>query len=220
MSNVIRFQSSYVEPYPLQVQGESNYENNIEEICGYVDEDEGIDQDDFIARLILEDNNPYDPGNAVRVDIDGKTVGYLAKPAAKAYRKRLEELGLSDVIGECYASIKGGFIKRSTGEQADFGIRLDLNSDDFAALPGKPQPIAEPIAPVVDSSPATKDGGSVFMDAQPHAKSPLRNILDWFFGPSEYRILRIILFFFLALSLTFCVCIACGTVLRFIPGNS
>jgi len=219
MPNVIRFQSSYAEPYPLQVQGESNYKDNIEAICGYVDDDEGVNADDFIARLVLEDSNRYDPGNAVRIEIDGKTVGYLSKPGAKAYRKRLTAIGLSDVTGECYASIKGGFIKKSTGEQADFGVKLDLNLEDFEVLPAKPQPTAAPIPPAVNPSPA-KDGGPVFMDVQPHAKSPLRKILDWFFGPSENRTLRIVLFFFLALGLSFCACIACGTILRFIPGNS
>jgi len=129
--NIIKIQTSYTEPYPVQVQGESNYKQNIEDAINFLGDDEGVDADDFIAHLILEDDNVYDPGNAVRVEIEGKTVGYLSKPDAKKYRKRLSDLGIANVIGQCYASVKGGFIKRSTGEQADFGIRLDIHIDDF-----------------------------------------------------------------------------------------
>jgi hypothetical protein len=137
MTKTIRFESSHAEWYPLQVQGESHYRENLEDVSGYVGEDEGVDADDFIAHLILEDDNIND-SNAVRVEIDGKIVGYLARPAAKKYRARLIDLGLSDVIGECYASIKGGHIKRSTGEQADFGVRLDLDLDSFKERKEKP----------------------------------------------------------------------------------
>jgi hypothetical protein len=125
MPKIIKFQSSYAEPYPLEVQGESYYKENIETVSNYSGDEEGVDADDFIAHLVLDDANIYDPGNAVQVEIDGKTVGHLAKPVAKLYRQKLAELGIPDAIGECYASIKGGFIKRN-GEQADFGVRLDL----------------------------------------------------------------------------------------------
>lgn len=125
MSKVVRFESSYETPYPLQVQGESHYKANIENILGFVD-DKGVDEDHHVARLILEDTNPVDE-NAVRVEIDEQKVGYLAKPAAKVYRAKLAALGLAGVIGECGASIKGGFIKQ--GERADFGVRLDIDLD-------------------------------------------------------------------------------------------
>ena len=130
---IVKLQSSYAEPYPLQVQGESNYKDNIEEVSNYMGEEEGVDASDFDAHLVLDDSNPYDPNNAVRVDIDGRVVGYLSKSDAKKYRKRLADLGLSNIIGECSASIKGGFIKQSTGEQADFGVRLDLDLSAFTA---------------------------------------------------------------------------------------
>jgi len=134
--NIVRFRSSYAEPYPLQVQGESSYKANIEDALVYVD-DEGANVDDLIAQLILEDENRYDPGNAVRVEIEGKIVGYLSKADAKKYRQGLSALQLVDVVGECYASVKGGFIKRSTGEQADFGVRLDLELSDLEIIAEK-----------------------------------------------------------------------------------
>jgi hypothetical protein len=123
---VIQFDSTYENPYPLQVVGEASYRDEIESIFGYVDETEGVDDDYFLARLILEDDNKNDPGNAVRVEIEGRTVGYLSKPNAKLYREQLQKSGLENVIGECHASIKGGFIKRDE-ELADFGVRLDMD---------------------------------------------------------------------------------------------
>lgn len=212
MANIVRFQSSYIEPYPLQVQGEASYRDNIEDVSGYTGEDEGVDANDFIAQLILEDENEYDPGNAVRVDINGKTVGYLAKMSAKKYRKHLADLGLSDVIGECYASIKGGFIKRSTGEQADFGVRLDLDLDTFQPLPPKqeappaPQPMQQTTVATVATAPEV---------IKPEA-SPIVKFFRWFFDPGKYRIGRIILFLLL-ISMACFACIICfGTYLRFV----
>jgi len=140
----IKFQTSYIEPYPLQVQGESNYRENIEDVTGYAGEDEGINADDFIANLLLEDDNIHDT-NAVCVQIENKTVGYLPRPAAKTYRKKLAELGLENVVGECFASIKGGFIKRD-GSQADFGVRLDI---DLEELKVEPERIAKPAEPAI-----------------------------------------------------------------------
>ena len=63
---IVKFQSSYQKPYPLQVVGEQSYRDEIESVTGSFDEAEGIDED-FTARLILDDNNPHDRGNAVKV---------------------------------------------------------------------------------------------------------------------------------------------------------
>lgn len=147
----IKFQTSSIEPYPLQVQGESNYRENIEDVTGYAGEDEGVNADDFIANLLLEDDNIHDT-NAVCVQIENKTVGYLPRPAAKIYRKKLTELGLENVVGECFASVKGGFIKRD-GSQADFGVRLDLVLDELTII--KPTaPAMRP--PLIKTEPITQ----------------------------------------------------------------
>jgi len=61
--------------YSLDVVGESNYQDALDEIVG-----ERTDESaEFYtkAELYLESNNKYDK-NAVRVDIDGLTVGYLS----------------------------------------------------------------------------------------------------------------------------------------------
>jgi len=186
----IRFQPSHIEPFPLQVQGESYYRANIEEISEFLDEDdgEGVDASNFTARLILDDNNQYDPGNAVRVEIDGKLVGHLSKQNAMAYRHRLAQLGLSNAIGECRASIKGGFALPEGGF-ADYGVRLDLDLKAFNIASGNQRALE---------------------DTQPRVRKPAwRKFLEWFFVPGKLRLVRIILFFFLMMFL-------CGCWLSFI----
>jgi len=177
MPQTIRFQSSYEEPYPLQVQGESHYRRNLEDVSGYMGNDEGVDEDALLAHLVLEDDSIYDPGNSVRVEIDGKTVGHLSKPTAKAYRKRLADLGLSDVVGECYASIKGGFIRKDGG-QADFGVRLDLDLDTFDETLAQSKTDQSPVinvAPEPAATPAAAPPGPVAV--QQKKKSPVLRVI-------------------------------------------
>jgi hypothetical protein len=133
----VRFESSYEEPYPLQVVGESYHREEIESILGYVDEEEGADEDGFEASLILDNNNLNDP-DAVRIEIEGNVVGYLSRPTAKIYRQKLKDLGISDAIGICTASIRGGYRNKSTDELADFGVRLDIDLNDLQVY--KPSP--------------------------------------------------------------------------------
>src|SRR5436190_139171 len=57
---------------------------------------------------------------AGRVDIDGATVGYLSRPAAKAYRKRLKKASVSLGPRECPAVIRGGW-DRGRGDRG--GLR-------------------------------------------------------------------------------------------------
>lgn len=140
MPQVVRFRSSYQESYPLKVEGESYHRQNIEQVSGYLGEEDGVKIDDLIAQLVLEDTNQSDPGNAVKVEIDGLLVGHLSREVAARYRMKLKQLGIPGATGECYASVRGGYIKRSTGEQADFGVRLDLIIDELEILPETPQP--------------------------------------------------------------------------------
>jgi hypothetical protein len=133
-NRIIGLKSSYEEPYPVQIRGESSYKGNLENICGYHGE-ESYFADDHKAILYLEDDNQYDPGNAVRVEIDDLVVGYLSRPDAKKYRKRLTEVdGPENAIALCGASIRGGFITKY-GEKADYGVRLDFNIGDFDLAP-------------------------------------------------------------------------------------
>lgn len=136
---IVDLSSSAKKPYPTQVIGESSYRDNLEQICSNLyDEDEGYFADDHWAFLFLEDDNAYDPGNAVLVEIDNISVGYLSKTDATKFRKRLIELGApNNAISICQASIKGGFRKKD-GEIADFGVRLDFDLDNFEVEKSKP----------------------------------------------------------------------------------
>jgi hypothetical protein len=72
---------------------------------------------------VLEYSNTYDV-NAVRVDIAGRTVGYLSRDAAKVYRQRIEKVGISTQSIECGAVIRGGW-DRGRNDRGHFGVWLN-----------------------------------------------------------------------------------------------
>lgn len=152
MTKIIRFESSYEDPYPLEIRGEAAYRRSFESIFPYADED-GVKEDALTARLIFEDTNVND-ANAVRVEIDGHIVGYLSKPAAKKYRAKLAELALDDVIGECTASVRGGYRNKRTDELAEFGVKLDINLENLAAE-SESTPVISISKPLVISPPVS-----------------------------------------------------------------
>lgn len=135
--------------YPTSVVGESSYQENIASVIPYIDsQKKRYREQDFSAELILEDDNSFDPGNAVRVELEGQTVGYLSKKDAARYRKGLQKLGLSDVIGVCYAAVSG---KREYDfEDMLFGVYLDIDLDDLAVeseMPPQPVNVETPPQP-------------------------------------------------------------------------
>jgi len=71
------------------------------------------------ATLVPEQNNKHD-SNAVRVEIDGSTVGYLPREKAAEYRA-----SLGAQSGQCGAKITGGH-ERYNGERAFFGVKLNM----------------------------------------------------------------------------------------------
>lgn len=83
------------------------------------------------AVLVLEDDNPHD-ANAVKVQIAGRTVGYLKRDIAIRYRADLEAAGAPRIVARCKARIVGGY-DRGGGERATFGVKLDL--PPFEAAP-------------------------------------------------------------------------------------
>jgi len=110
------------------IVGEQNYQANIYEVILYdiMVEKEDMDyrDDQLEAVLILDDENPYDPGNAVRVDIDDKTVGYLEKRDAQTYRDTLHKLGAPAQSYYCQASAAGK--RESPRKKMTFGIWLAM----------------------------------------------------------------------------------------------
>jgi hypothetical protein len=117
----------------MQIVGENSYQKNIREIVFYK---EMVDRNDLdykvtniTATLILENDNKYDMGNAVRVDVDGLTVGYLAKEDARKYRKELNRIGLTDELCTCRASAYGK--REDFGRMMKFGIWLSIDLDNL-----------------------------------------------------------------------------------------
>ena len=111
--------------FQIEVVGESHYQRTLESICGGRSEDGAnkIAQ----ATVILEDDNPHD-NRAVRVDIDGQTVGYLPRESARVYRRKLKEAGYPRLTGTCSAVIRGGW-DRGGDDRGYFGVWLDLPTE-------------------------------------------------------------------------------------------
>ena len=108
--------------YPFEVMGESRYQGALERICR--NKIDGGYEDIVTAVLVHEDGNPYD-GQAIRVDIDGNTVGYLGRAEARIFRKGMMEIGRPKFNAACPAMIRGGW-KKGKKDRGRFGVRLDL----------------------------------------------------------------------------------------------
>lgn len=108
--------------YSLPVVGESHYQDALNQVCGGRTED-GHDRE-VTATLVLDDGNEYDE-LAVRVDVRGRTIGYLSRDKARTYRDRLRELRVTLPAADCPARIRGGW-SREGGDDGHYGVRLDL----------------------------------------------------------------------------------------------
>lgn len=108
--------------FDFDIVGESRHQHALETICGGRT-DESADHD-CEAMLIPEPWNAYDR-NAVRVEIDGRKVGYFAREDAAAYQQDMAALGLSGRMAICDALIVGGWDRGARG-QGHFGVKLDL----------------------------------------------------------------------------------------------
>ena len=98
----------------FEVVGESFYQSNIASISI---------NSDLIAHLIPENDNKYD-SLAIRVDIERKTVGYLSKEDARAFRKKLKRLKLDNATTACNAYVTGGHLR--DGKQMNYGVEINL----------------------------------------------------------------------------------------------
>lgn len=108
--------------YNLEVVGEASYQSALVNICG----GHSPDGHKLQVRAILthEDGNRHDD-KAVRVDIEGQTVGYLNRENARQYRQKLTEAGFPGHPAACDAKIVGGRVRKG-GEKTHFGVYLDL----------------------------------------------------------------------------------------------
>ena len=106
----------------LEVVGESHCQKHLKKVCGGYSKDGNRKQ--VIAELHYEDKNHYD-NKAIRVDINGKTAGYLSREDARFYRKKIKKTGHEGIIVSCNAVIFGGK-KIGLLKKTSFGVWIDL----------------------------------------------------------------------------------------------
>lgn len=83
-----------------------------------------------VATLVPEPENKYDR-NAVRVDVEGRTVGYLPREIAGDFQPVLRRLHAAGKVGSCHARIMGG-------GRRNYGIHLHLAPADRAVCANDP----------------------------------------------------------------------------------
>jgi hypothetical protein len=101
--------------YTLEVVGEASYQKNLIAAAGTKGEEST--QVFVDASVVCEEGNPHDP-HAVRVDIKGRTVGYLSRPTARIWRETASQ---KQVV--CPAVIRGGW-DRGRGDSGNYGVWL------------------------------------------------------------------------------------------------
>ncbi len=115
--------------YTFDVVGEGAYQKNLSKICGGKKE-YGVKLE-CVALLITETG---EHGEAVRVDINGRTVGYLSRDHVTDYYSVLSKNGLSDESVSVRAKVVGGWKRYSYDEENDsedineghFGVKLNM----------------------------------------------------------------------------------------------
>ncbi len=107
--------------------GESNYQMPLIEICGR-DEREAV-LFECEALLVPEFDNPHDE-NAIHVEIDGRTVAYLARDAAIAYRPVIVALLEAGFAAACRALIVGRDGHDPETQTLNLGVCLDIAEAD------------------------------------------------------------------------------------------
>ena len=103
-------------PYTYDIVGEASYQNNLIKIAGKKEEESKFYE--CSAKVISEPTNKYDK-DAVKVEINGLTVGYLSRAEAQ----RLAGKRINKTVP---AVINGGWSDGdSTGH---YGVKLAINS--------------------------------------------------------------------------------------------
>ena len=107
--------------YKCDVVGESHYQQALEDLAG--GRESHSVQIEVQVVLHLESNNRYDP-NAVRVTIDGHTVGHLPRNVARVFRAYTQSLRRQSDRYVCDGMIVGGW--KTKKNEGHFGVKLDL----------------------------------------------------------------------------------------------
>lgn len=105
--------------FDFDIVGESKYQSSLLAIAGPKTED-GCEIE-CEATLQREPQNSYD-ANAIRVDISGRTVGYVPRDDAAAIAPIMDRRRMPAVRAD--ALIVGGW--KRDADEGSFGVRLDL----------------------------------------------------------------------------------------------
>lgn len=114
--------------FPLNVVGESNYQDVFKHITGgYRRDSQAFEVSAIIA---LDPLNEYDP-HAVRVEINNQIVGYLPKVEAQRIGEMMREQGVEKA--RVQAQIRGGW-RTNQHDVGHFGVRLRMPRDGWIDL--------------------------------------------------------------------------------------
>jgi hypothetical protein len=103
--------------FQIEVDRDEHYQATLEAIAG-PRRPQGINCYET-ASLILEGQN------SVRVEIQGKQVGYLNSETSSLFRQQLIARGMPKGVGQCAAAIRGGSVS-SDGRGSPYKVWLDL----------------------------------------------------------------------------------------------
>ena len=122
LSAVSWLQLPALNPGPaVDATGESHYQDALESVGGgrtcF-----GVHSPLITAELVREPTNPYDP-NAVRVEADGRPLGYMPKEDAHRFHAVLDKLAGQDRPATCRARLTGGW-DRGHGDRGAIGVRI------------------------------------------------------------------------------------------------
>jgi hypothetical protein len=125
----------------VNATGESHYQDALETVAGGSTAF-GVRIPLITAELVREPANPYDP-NAVRVEADGRQLGYVAKEDAPRFHAVIGKLAAQDRPATCRARLTGGWDRGpldrgSIGLQLLTGRRPTLWNGRAAFLPATP----------------------------------------------------------------------------------
>jgi hypothetical protein len=107
--------------YPLEIVGESHYQEALKAICGGHTKDGHFYETQAVLRL--DNDNSYDP-NAVAVLIQDRLVGHLSRENAKRYRSLLKKS--PETPSQVAAVVMGGW-HRGSKDLGSFGVFLALS---------------------------------------------------------------------------------------------
>ncbi|ENT4424946.1 hypothetical protein ACQRQE_000112 [Acinetobacter baumannii] len=102
--------------YTFDIVGEQAYQKNLKKIAGPKNEESKFVE--VMAKVTSEPFNQYDK-NAVKVEIDGLTVGYLSKQHAKMLAGKV----INKIVP---AVIVGGWVDEES--EGSYGVKLEIRN--------------------------------------------------------------------------------------------